>query len=258
MAVDNNVAPEQWLARQIETSNPDVLWPMVKTMAEALMSAEADTLCAAVYGRRSSERTNSRRHLPLNLQKQDHAKIDSYTTSVDVTALATPNSSTNRRSDGSGLPRLYAPAAIRARSSAAICTHLGWSSLQLITDTIIGMTTLAVVWSCASRIDGAADSHWPAIALVRGLMTRFLPTGTPCWMSSLQVVSPGGSLFVANRMSKRYVSTHGLTVRSPHGKCAQSSHHALCWQLSRWFRTGGSAGDADRANERQAVRADRR
>ncbi|TDE26378.1 hypothetical protein E1295_44505 [Nonomuraea mesophila] len=30
-------------------------------------------------------RTHSRRHLPLNLQKQDHAKIDSYTTSVDVT-----------------------------------------------------------------------------------------------------------------------------------------------------------------------------
>ncbi|MET8340964.1 hypothetical protein ABZV22_45290, partial [Streptosporangium canum] len=30
-------------------------------------------------------RIQSRRHLPLNLQKQDHAKIDSYTTSVDVT-----------------------------------------------------------------------------------------------------------------------------------------------------------------------------
>ncbi|MFI7440585.1 transposase [Nonomuraea indica] len=57
MAVDNSVAPEQWLARQIETSNPDVLRSMVKTMAEALMSAEADTLCGADYGRRSSERT---------------------------------------------------------------------------------------------------------------------------------------------------------------------------------------------------------
>ncbi|MFF3444725.1 transposase, partial [Streptosporangium sp. NPDC002721] len=27
----------------------------------------------------------SRRHLPLNLQKQDHAKVNSYTTSLDVT-----------------------------------------------------------------------------------------------------------------------------------------------------------------------------
>jgi hypothetical protein len=33
---------------------------MVKIMAEALMSAEADTLCGADYGRRSSERTNPR------------------------------------------------------------------------------------------------------------------------------------------------------------------------------------------------------
>src|SRR5690606_37517942 len=30
-------------------------------------------------------RIRFRRHLPLNLQKQDHAEIDSYTTSVDVT-----------------------------------------------------------------------------------------------------------------------------------------------------------------------------
>jgi transposase-like protein len=33
---------------------------MVKTFAEALMSAEADTLCGAAYGQRSEERTNSR------------------------------------------------------------------------------------------------------------------------------------------------------------------------------------------------------
>jgi hypothetical protein len=33
---------------------------MVKTFADALMSAEADTLCGASYGERSEERTNSR------------------------------------------------------------------------------------------------------------------------------------------------------------------------------------------------------
>lgn len=60
MAVDNSVTAGQWLAKQIETSNPDVLRSMVKTMAEALMSAEADTLCGAPYGERSQERTNSR------------------------------------------------------------------------------------------------------------------------------------------------------------------------------------------------------
>lgn len=60
MAADNSVTPAQWLAKQIETDDPDLLRSMVKTMAEALMSAEADNLCGAAYGRRSNERTNSR------------------------------------------------------------------------------------------------------------------------------------------------------------------------------------------------------
>jgi hypothetical protein len=60
MAVDNSVTPAQWLAKQIETDDPDLLRSMVKTMAEALMSAQADNLCGAAYGERSDERTNSR------------------------------------------------------------------------------------------------------------------------------------------------------------------------------------------------------
>ncbi|MFF0870181.1 IS256 family transposase [Nonomuraea sp. NPDC003560] len=60
MAADNSVTPAAWLAKQIETGDPDLLRSMVKTMAEALMSAEADGLCGAPYGERSDERTNSR------------------------------------------------------------------------------------------------------------------------------------------------------------------------------------------------------
>lgn len=60
MAADNSVTPAQWLAKQIQTDDPDVLRSMVKTMAEALMSAEADSLCGAGYGERSDERTNRR------------------------------------------------------------------------------------------------------------------------------------------------------------------------------------------------------
>ncbi|MFB9472222.1 transposase, partial [Nonomuraea salmonea] len=60
MTADNSVTPERWLAQQIETGDPDMLRSMVKTMAETLMSAEADSLCGAAYGRRSDERTNSR------------------------------------------------------------------------------------------------------------------------------------------------------------------------------------------------------
>ncbi|MFF4774976.1 transposase, partial [Microtetraspora fusca] len=60
MAVNNSVDSAGWLAKQIETDDPDLLRSMVKTMAEALMSAEADSLCGASYGERSGERTNSR------------------------------------------------------------------------------------------------------------------------------------------------------------------------------------------------------
>ncbi|MFI6910055.1 IS256 family transposase, partial [Nonomuraea sp. NPDC050394] len=60
MAVHDSVDPAAWLAQQIETQDPDLLRSMVKTMAEALMSAEADARCGAEYGQRSDERTNSR------------------------------------------------------------------------------------------------------------------------------------------------------------------------------------------------------
>ncbi|MES9536409.1 MULTISPECIES: transposase [unclassified Actinomadura] len=60
MAVDNSVAPAGWPAEQIGACEPDVLQSMVKTMAEALMSAEADSVCGADYGTRSDERVNRR------------------------------------------------------------------------------------------------------------------------------------------------------------------------------------------------------
>ncbi|GAA3147064.1 hypothetical protein GCM10010466_42600 [Planomonospora alba] len=60
MAVSNSVDPMAWLAEQIQASDPDLLRSMVKTMAEAPVSAEADSLCGAAYGERSSERANRR------------------------------------------------------------------------------------------------------------------------------------------------------------------------------------------------------
>jgi hypothetical protein len=38
MAVNDSVDPAAWLAKQIESDDPDLLRSMVKTMAEALMS----------------------------------------------------------------------------------------------------------------------------------------------------------------------------------------------------------------------------
>jgi transposase-like protein len=44
----------EWLRKQLEEASPDLLWAMVKDFAEALMGAEADALCGAAYGERSS------------------------------------------------------------------------------------------------------------------------------------------------------------------------------------------------------------
>ncbi|MDX2708235.1 transposase, partial [Streptomyces sp. PA03-6a] len=44
----------------LASASPDLLRAMVKTFADALMSAEADTLCNAEYGQVSDERVNHR------------------------------------------------------------------------------------------------------------------------------------------------------------------------------------------------------
>jgi transposase-like protein len=49
-----------WLDTQLAQASPDLLRAMLKTFAEALMSAEADAVCGAAYGQRSLERVNSR------------------------------------------------------------------------------------------------------------------------------------------------------------------------------------------------------
>jgi transposase-like protein len=60
MTAPKSVDPAGFLREQLETASPDLLRAMVKTFADALMSAEADAVCGAPYGQRSDERTNSR------------------------------------------------------------------------------------------------------------------------------------------------------------------------------------------------------
>src|SRR3954470_17600007 len=60
MTAPKSVDPAVFLREQLATASPDLLREMVKTFADALMSAEADAVCGAAYGERSEERTNSR------------------------------------------------------------------------------------------------------------------------------------------------------------------------------------------------------
>ena len=52
------------LAERLTTCHPDVLRELLATFIHTLMGAEADALCGAGYGERSTERTNSPQRLP--------------------------------------------------------------------------------------------------------------------------------------------------------------------------------------------------
>jgi putative transposase len=60
MTASESVNPAGVLREHLESASPDLLRAMIKTFADALMSAEADAVCGAGYGERSSERVNSR------------------------------------------------------------------------------------------------------------------------------------------------------------------------------------------------------
>jgi putative transposase len=49
-----------WLRKQLEDADADMLREMVNTMAEMLMAAEVTAICGAEYGDRTEGRTNSR------------------------------------------------------------------------------------------------------------------------------------------------------------------------------------------------------
>ena len=58
--VEHTMDMSGWLRKQLEDAHPDLLRAMVKELAEALMSADADAVCGAGYGERSPERVNRR------------------------------------------------------------------------------------------------------------------------------------------------------------------------------------------------------
>jgi transposase-like protein len=60
MTASPSIDVSGWLHEQLAQASPDLLRAMVTTFAEALMGAEADAVCGAGFGERSSERTNTR------------------------------------------------------------------------------------------------------------------------------------------------------------------------------------------------------
>src|SRR5688500_13103683 len=60
MTAPSGIDPARFLHEQLAQASPDLLRQMLTTFIDALMSAEADTVCGAEYGARSPERTNVR------------------------------------------------------------------------------------------------------------------------------------------------------------------------------------------------------
>src|SRR3954467_10002513 len=60
MTAPSSIDPPHFLSEQLAQASPDLLRQMLKTFIDTLMSAEADAVCGAEYGARSTERINTR------------------------------------------------------------------------------------------------------------------------------------------------------------------------------------------------------
>ena len=69
MTAGPSIDPDAFLQEQLSQASPDLMREMLTTFINSLLSAQADTVCGAEYGTRSSERTNRRngyRHRDLD------------------------------------------------------------------------------------------------------------------------------------------------------------------------------------------------
>jgi putative transposase len=69
MTAGPSIDPARFLNEQLEQASPDLLRDLLTTFVNALLSAQADAVCSAGYGERSSEPVNSRtgdRHRDLD------------------------------------------------------------------------------------------------------------------------------------------------------------------------------------------------
>jgi putative transposase len=60
VAAPSSIDPAHFLHEQLAQASPDLLRSLLTTMIDALMSAEADAVCGAEYGRSGPERVNQR------------------------------------------------------------------------------------------------------------------------------------------------------------------------------------------------------
>ena len=69
MTANTSIDPEAFLHEQLAQASPDLMRELLGTFINALLCAQADSVCGAEYATRSDERTNRRngyRHRDLH------------------------------------------------------------------------------------------------------------------------------------------------------------------------------------------------
>ena len=77
MTANLSIDPDVFLHEQLAQASPDLMRDLLSTFVNALLSAQADSVCGADYGTRSTERTNRR-------NGYRHRDLDTRTGTLDI------------------------------------------------------------------------------------------------------------------------------------------------------------------------------
>ncbi len=174
--VEPTMDPVVWLRKQLEEADVDLLREMVATFVQALMGAEADAVCGALYGQRSPERVNRR----------NGYRARDFDTRVGTMSLAIP-----KLREGSYFPDWLLTARRRAERAlvavVAECYVKGVSTRRV--DGLI--KTLGIDGISKSQVSELAKSLDEHVAAFR---TRPLDAGpyTFVWLDALFLKSREG------------------------------------------------------------------
>ena len=179
MAVASMIDPAGWLGKYLEDPEADTDLPraMLKSFAEAVMSAQASLQCGAGYGERSAERENSR---------------NGYRTRPWDTRVGTVELSVPKLRRGVYSPEFLLTPRRRAEQAlvAVICqAYVEGVSTRRVDDLVQAMGIEGISKSQVSRIAGELD------ALVAEFLSRPLDAGPYkyLWVDALtQRVREGG------------------------------------------------------------------
>jgi transposase-like protein len=191
-SVDHDIVG--WMRERLEQASPDLLREMVGAFAEALMGAEAETLCNAGYRERSPERTNSRN----GYRSRD------WDTRVGTIELSVP-----KLRSGSYFPDWLLER--RRRSEAALISVVATSYLLGVSTRRMEklVETLGIAALSKSQVSRMAKE---LDAVVQAFRDRPLDAGpyTFCWADALAIkVREGGRVVNAHALIAVGVNNDG-------------------------------------------------